>query len=259
MLEKIIESCRFLLKDFPEAQACRDYIDSRISAESQELFQFGYFPGHQNLAAILDLVDEKDLKIDKDHNLIWYKSIEDSMGVRKIPKSYFEDHRLIMPFRNPYGKVVALVGRTILGDEERKELQVKSKYKNTPESSDFKKGNLLFGLYENKQHIIDQNFVYIVEGQFDVIKAVEKGLRNIVALGTSSMTPYQFSVISRYTNNIILLLDNDEAGEKGRKLVISNFGKYANIQNFYLPESYKDIDEYLTHNGTDSMSFIVKG
>lgn len=265
MLDKIVESCRFLLKDFPEAQACRDYIDSRISRESQELFRFGWFPDTQNLSVLLELVNESDLSIGDNKKLIWSSSVEDAMGIRNILKSYFKDNPLIFPYRNAYGKVVALVGRSLLSKEDmdsENETRVKdkkiTKYKNTPESEYFKKGNLLFGLYENKQHILDQNCVYVVEGQFDVIKAVEKGLRNIIALGTSSMTPYQFSVISRYTNNIILLLDNDEAGEKGRKLINSKFGKYANIQNFYIPESYKDIDEYLTHNGTDSPSFIVK-
>jgi len=133
------------------------------------------------------------------------------------------------------------------------------KYKNTSETNAFKKGNLLFGLYENKQSIIEKDCVYIVEGQFDVIKAVEKGFTNIVALGNSHMTSYQFSVISRYTDNIFLLLDNDEAGEKGRKRIVEKFGKLANIQNFYLPESYKDIDEYFTKTGDESVSFDIKG
>lgn len=265
MLDKVAESCRFLLKDFPEAQVCRDYIDSRISRESQELFQVGCFPSNENLSVLLDLVSDSDLDIGDGKKLIWPSTIEDALGIRRAYKSYFRDNPLIFPFRDAYGKVVALVGRSILSKEEidqENETRTKddkiTKYKNTPESEYFKKGNLLFGLYENKQHILDLNQVYVVEGQFDVIKAVEKGIRNIIALGTSSMTPYQFSVISRYTNNIILLLDNDEAGEKGRKLINSKFGKYANIQNFYIPESYKDIDEYLTHNGTDSPSFIVK-
>ena len=87
---------------------------------------------------------------------------------------------------------------------------------------------------------------------------MEKGLRNIVALGNANMTYYQFSVITRYTNNIFLLLDNDEAGEKGRKRIVDLFGKYANIRNFYLPDPYKDIDEFLSNNSAESLSFIVK-
>jgi DNA primase len=72
---------------------------------------------------------------------------------------------------------------------------------------------------------------------------------------------YQFSVISRYSNNIFLLLDNDEAGEKGRKLIISKFGEKANIRNFYVPDEYKDIDEYITKaqiSDYAELSFVVK-
>lgn len=253
MLDKIVESCRYLLNSFPEAQDCKSYLDSRLNADSQELFQFGYFPNQQNLQVLVDMVGEEELRKEK---LFYTRNIEDSLGPRNINCGYFDDNPLIMPFRDVYGRIVALVGRCLLDEEERKAKGIK-KYKNSPDSQMFKKGHLLFGLYENKQHIIDQNCVYIVEGQFDVIKAVERGFRNIVALGNSSMTSYQFSVISRYTDNIFLLLDNDDAGAKGRKLAISKFGKLANIQNFFLPESYKDIDEYLTKTGEESLPFTV--
>lgn len=254
MLDKIIESCRFLLHNFPEARDCKDYLDSRLSLESQRLFGFGYFPGMKNLQALTDMVGEDILVKEK---LLYYKHIEDSMCPRDIPMCYFEHNPLVMPFRNAYGEVVALVGRSLLTETDPKPENWR-KYKNTQDSPLFKKGNLLFGLYENKQAILEQNCVYVVEGQFDVIKAVEKGIRNIVALGTNSMTAYQFSVISRYTNNIILLLDNDEGGEKGRKRIVDKFGNFANIQNFYIPNPYKDIDEYLTKSADESVSFVVK-
>jgi DNA primase len=255
MLEKIVESCRYLLKDFPEAQEAQAYLDSRLTPESQEDFQFGYFPGIKNLQVLIDMVGEEALLKEK---LFYSRTIEDSLGPRTINTVYFEHHPLILPFRNVYGKVVALVGRTLLPEKEMKALKI-PKYKNTSETPHFVKGNLLFGLYENKQAILEQNCVFIVEGQFDVIKATEKGFRNIVALGNSHMTAYQFSVISRYTDNINLLLDNDEAGAKGRKRIREKFGKLANIQDFYLPESYKDIDEYFTKSGEDTVSFVVKG
>lgn len=254
MLDKIVESCRYLLNNFPEARECKDYLDSRLNLESQELFSFGYFPGIQNLSVLTDMVGEDMLRKEK---LLYYKSIEDTMSPRNYPVCYFEHHPLVMPFRNAYGEIVALVGRSLLDGPELAALK-QPKYKNTQESKAFKKGNLVFGLYENKQHILEQNCVYIVEGQFDVIKSVEKGFKNIVALGTNSMTPYQFSVISRYTDNLFLLLDNDEGGEKGRKRIIDKFGKLANIQNFYLPNPYKDIDEYFTKTGDESVSFVVR-
>lgn len=252
MLEKIVESCHFLLKNYPGARSSKEYLDSRLNEKSQDLFQFGYFPGIQNMSLLSDLVGEESLRKEK---LFFTREIEDSLFPRKVKTSYFEEYPLVMPFRDTYGQVVGLVGRTLISEEERKKTNI-SKYKNTQESSIFKKSNLLFGLYENKQSIIDLGCVFIVEGQFDVIKAVEKGLKNIVALGTSSMSLYQFSVISRYTNNIKLLLDNDKSGHEGRQRIIRKFGKLANITNFYLPEEYKDIDEYFTKTGVSDYTEI---
>jgi len=253
MLEKIVESCRFLLENYPDARPSKSYLDSRLKGASQEDFRFGYFPGVENISVLADLVGEEFLQKEK---LLFVKDIEDSLFPRKVQSCYFEDHPLVMPFRDPYGRVAGLIGRTILSDKEQKEKNI-SKYKNTK----FEKGSLLFGLYENKQHILDRKFVYIVEGQIDVIKASEIGLRNIVALGNSSITSYQFSVISRYSSNLFLLLDNDEAGQKGRKQIISKFGHLANIRNFYIPDDYKDIDEYITKGGVsdqEELSFGVK-
>jgi DNA primase len=258
MLEKIVESCRFLLNNYPDAQESKSYLDSRLTQESQDNFHFGYFPNTQNMSALTDLVGERLLT---EERLLYTRDIEDSLFPRKVKSCYFEEYPLVMPFRDVYGRVAGLVGRTLLGEEERKAKKL-SKYKNTLESPIFKKGNLLFGLFENKQAILDLGCVYVVEGQFDVIKASEIGLKNIVALGNCSMTSYQFSVISRYANNIMLLLDNDEPGEKGRKRIIDKFGRLANIQNFYLPDEYKDIDEYITKGRLSNyteMSFVVKG
>ena len=252
MLEKIVESCQFLLNNYPGAQASKAYLDSRLDKKSQETFQFGYFPGIQNMSVLSDLVGEDILRKEK---LIFTRDIEDSLFPRKVKTCYFEEYPLVMPFRNSYGQVAGLVGRVLLDEEERKKRDI-SKYKNTQESSLFKKSNLLFGLHENKQAILDLGCVFIVEGQFDVIKAVEKGLKNVVAVGTSTMSLYQFSVISRYTNNIKLLLDNDKSGHEGRERIIRKFGKLANITNFYLPEEYKDIDEYFTKTNVSDYTEI---
>lgn len=251
MLDKIIDSCQFLLNNFHKAKEVKEYLNSRINEDTQNKFKFGFFPDLNNLNVLIDIVGEDLLREEK---LLYNKYIEDSLYPRNINFSFFDNHPLIMPFRNPYGEIIAIVGRTILDEKSIKEKNI-SKYKNTV----FKKGNYLFGLYENKRSILNENSVYIVEGQFDVIKAVEKGYTNIVALGTNNMSAYQFSLITRYTNNIFLLLDNDEGGEKGRKNVISKFGKFANIQNFYLPDQYKDIDEYFTFNDDTNIPFTIKG
>jgi len=250
MFDKIVELCSYLLNNYPGASACREYLDGRLSKDSQKDFNFGYFPGINNISLLTTMIGFEELEKLK---LFYHKEIEDSWGPRSINSLYFENYPLIMPYHDTYGNIVGLVGRSLLSDDQRKTLSI-SKYKNTV----FQKGNYLFGLHAAKQSILEQDSVYIVEGQFDVIKAHEAGFKNIVALGNSNMTSYQFSIISRYTNNIFLLLDSDEAGDKGRAKIISVFGDYANIRNFYLPKPYKDIDEYLTENSYDSLSFEVR-
>jgi DNA primase catalytic core len=249
MLDQIIIECQKLLNTFPGAAECAEYLNSRLNKNSQKQFEFGYFPSTQYYTVLTDVIDENILKNNK---IFFYKNIEDNLYPRTIKFSFFDNYPLIMPYKDVYGNIVAIIGRTLLSETERKKLGI-GKYKNTI----FHKKNHLFGLYENKKDILEQDSVYVVEGQFDVIKAVESGLKNIVALGNSNMTSNQFSLINRYTNNIFLLLDNDEAGELGRAKIIKNFSQYANIKNLYLPKAYKDIDEYFSTNTLESLSFTI--
>lgn len=248
--DDIIESCRYLLNNSPEADSHLDYLNSRVKQGVQDKFGFGYFPPVNNLSLLNSLIGENRLK---EEGLVYNKDLQDSVSARSLTVSYFENHPLIMPYRDVYGKIIGIVGRTLLNDDQRAEAKL-IKYKNTI----FPKGNHLFGLYEAKNSILQKNVVYIVEGQFDVIKAFERGVTNIVALGNSSMTPFQLSLICRYSNNILLLLDNDEAGEKGRKRIIDKFGELACINNVYLPKGYKDIDEYFSQNDGDSLEFVTR-
>lgn len=255
MLADIQQACQFLLlNSYPNAMKNQEYLNDRLSPAIQEQWGFGYFPPLRDLTCLKDLVGQEELM---NNGLLWCKNVEDSLMPRSIWKNYFEEHQLIMPFKDAYGKIVALVGRTLLEEAERKEKKI-VKYKNTI----FHKGNYLFGLFENKQSILEKSCAYIVEGQFDVIKASEIGLTNIIALGNSNITAYQFATILRYTNNLFLLLDNDEAGEKGRERIMKKFDQFANIRNFYVPSEYKDIDQYISEGGigdwTD-MSFVERG
>lgn len=249
-LSEIIKACRYLLNNSHEAQEHLDYLNGRLSAEMQEYFAFGYFPGAKNINLLTSLIEEKKLR---KLELLYSYTMRDSVSARILCHCFFENHPLILPYRDVYGNVIAIVGRSLLDDSQRKELEI-PKYKNTV----FPKGNHVFGLFEAKESILEKDFVYVVEGQFDVIKARERGIFNIVALGNSNMTPYQLSLICRYTKNIFMLLDNDLAGEKGKKRAIEMFGQIANISNIYLPFGFKDIDEYLKEHSSDTLTFVVK-
>ena len=246
--DNIIYSCKYLLHNFPECEPHLFYLKNRLNDDSINFFNFGYFPNSDKIDLLITLSNNNL----KDINLSYTKDIDDYKNHNIVNFSFFENHPLILPYKDTYGNIIAIVGRTILSESERKLLKI-PKYKNT----EFKKGNYLFGLFEGKKDIIDNDFVYIVEGQFDVIKAHEKGIKNIVALGNSNMTLYQFSIIKRYTNNLYLLLDNDEAGEKGRDKINSIYSKYSNIKNVRLPIGYKDIDEFLLENTADSLNCLI--
>lgn len=248
-LQAVVDQCRILLCQSPQAQDPREYLNNRLDEKTQEQFAFGFFPSGLSLPLLLETIGNERLQ---ELGLIYFKTISDSVGSRQIIFNFFEHQPLIMPYRNVYGEIVALVGRCILSEEQRRLSHIE-KYKNTP----FIKGEHLFGLYEAKHSIIKENCVYIVEGQFDVIKAVEKGLTNVVALGSANMTSYQLSLLCRYTDQLIVLLDNDEAGLKGRRLIHEKYDKYAKIKDIYLPPNYKDIDEYLGDNGVDSLQLLA--
>lgn len=248
--QEIAQQCRFLLQNCPEAEFCRDYLNSRISQEMQDLFSIGYFPDTNNINLLTSLVSSQAFISTE---IINHKTQSNTAGLYVSTYNFFEHHPLIIPFKDLYGNIIALVGRSLLNDHERKALKV-PKYKNTY----FKKGEHLFGLHEAKQEILKKNLVYVVEGQFDVIKAFEKGLTNIVAVGNSNISSYQLSLICRYTKNVMILFDNDEAGDLGKDRALDKYSSYANLGIGYLPQGYTDIDQFLKENSIEDMSFVIK-
>ena len=244
-LENIVKQCELLLRDFPGAESIRNYLDERISKESQEKFQFGYFPNSKNINSIISLVGEKELF---NSGLIENRVLTDYLPVRTVKHSYFENHNLIFPYKDPYGKVIGIGGRIT----NAKASPAPPKYLNTS----FAKGRVAFGLSEAKASILNKNFVIVVEGQFDCIRMNEVGIHNVVAVGTSAISYYQLAILLRYTDNIVVLFDNDMAGQVGYERAIKKFDKFAKFTKINLPFGYKDIDEYLKENDALSLNLF---
>lgn len=244
MLNEIVELGQELLNTHPNAKSIKDYLNTRISNQAQKDFQMGYFPNPDNFKLITNTLKEDDLI---KSGLFYYKIFD---GDKSLGSS-MENHNLIMPYKDAYGRIIGLVGRSILSDTERKLTKI-SKYKNTS----FIKANHLFGLYKAKEAIIKENCVFVVEGQFDCITAISNGIENCVCLGSGSMTFNQFSLLTRYTDNIVMLLDNDEAGNLGMNRAISNFGGKANIRKACLPDGYKDLDQFISSDSDAAREFL---
>jgi len=114
--------------------------------------------------------------------------------------------RVMFPVHNISGRVLAF-GARILGNGQ-------PKYLNSPETLIYHKSDVLYGLYQAKQTIRQEDNCYLVEGYTDVISLYQAGVRNAVASSGTSLTQEQIRLIGRYTQNVTVLFDSDPAGLK---------------------------------------------
>lgn len=238
---EILSVLSTLLKYSDEAEEARVELYKRIPKNGVVGFNnFGYFPKSTELHLLKDFMSPEGIDELEELGLLYKRYVYDSGHAERKHCGVLADHNIVMPYKNTYGDIIGLVGRTLLTKEEQKSRKI-SKYKNT---SILKSMNL-FGMYEAKKHIIEKDAVFIVEGQFDCITCHRFGYKNVVALGSASFTKFHFLLLKRYTNNIYLLLDNDDAGRKQTNKIISRHGDMANIIPISIPSRYKDIDECL--------------
>ena len=148
--------------------------------------------------------------------------------------------RAIFPWLNVSGKVVAFGGRKL--DTATKGVQ--QKYVNSPDSEIYHKERELYGIYQAKKAIVKEDCVYMVEGYTDVIAMHQCGLENVVANSGTALSIYQIKLLRRFTQNIVLLYDGDEAGihaaMRGTDMLLQ---EGMNIKVLLLPDG-DDPDSY---------------
>lgn len=238
-LGAVAEACQYILRNDEVASEARDYLDTRLSRSAQDKYGFGYFPDDDSLKFLFSLASRELLESEG----LVYRSF---VGMGHHLHGHFSKHNLVCPLRDVHGNISALLGRTLLSDSERERLELK-KYKYTRGYS----SNLyLFGLNLAKETIIEKDYVICVEGQLDCIACQEAGIMNVVALGKASLSRYQFSRLHRYTNNIFLMLDNDEPGQEGKRIIKAHYLPFGNVKSISVPNGYKDIDEFLRKEGS---------
>jgi DNA primase len=233
IFRNVIRACQDLLINSDSACKARKYLNSRLDKDSQMLWKFGYFPTDDQISLLTDMVSKDELETVK---LYYPKFIQGG----KVLHGHFADHNLIMPFHNVHGEIIALLGRSLLNEEELKEKSLAKYTYNTGCRKDL----FVYGLDKAKKYIIENDFVILTEGQFDCISLHSHDIKNSVALGWANLSRYQMFQIHRYTNNIVIMLDTDEAGQKGRTRIKKKFGDIANIKLISPPKGFKDIDEF---------------
>ncbi len=174
--------------------------------------------------------------------------------------------RVIFPWLNVSGKVVAFGGRLL--DARTKGVQ--QKYVNSPDSEIYHKERELYGLFQAKKAIAKEDRVYMVEGYTDVIAMHQCGLENVVANSGTALSNHQIRLLRRFTQNITLLYDGDEAGihaaMRGTDMLLA---EGMNIKVLLLPDgddpdsfsrkhTAQEFKDYIEQNQTDFITFKTR-
>lgn len=160
--------------------------------------------------------------------------------------------RVMFPIINIRGNIVAFSGRAMPGEDKQG-----GKYVNTADTPVYKKSENLFGINFAKNVCSER--VILVEGNMDVISLHQAGFENTVAPLGTAFTTEQANLLSRYTKEIVLMLDADAAGQKAVRRaseLLENTG--LSVRVVVVPNG-KDPDEYIKKNGKERFAALLEG
>lgn len=200
------EAARFFKAMLAKAALAQAYVRERgLIHETLENFSIGFAPAEWG--ALARFLSGRGLSMeDAERAGLVYPSKRDGEFTDKFRG------RLIFPIYDVQERVVAFGGRTIPNPELPEGTNQGPKYLNSPETPIFSKGRILYGLNRARKAIADANRVLVVEGYMDVIAAHQAGIENVVATLGTSLTDDHIKILGRYTKNILLSFDSDEAG-----------------------------------------------
>ena len=174
--------------------------------------------------------------------------------------------RAMFPWISVSGNVVAFGGRVL--DQRTK--GVNQKYVNSPDSPIYHKDHELYGIYQAKKAIGKEDFVFMVEGYTDVISMHQCGIENVVANSGTALSVHQIHLLHRFTSNIVLLYDGDDAGIhaalRGTDMLLA---EGMNVKVLLLPDgddpdsfarkhTADDFRKYVEEHQTDFIEFKTR-
>ena len=171
--------------------------------------------------------------------------------------------RVIFPWIGVGGKVTAFGGRLL----DARTKGVSQKYVNSPDSDIYHKDHELYGIFQAKKTIVKEDCVYMVEGYTDVISMHQCGIENVVANSGTALSLFQIKLLRRFTQNIVLLYDGDEAGIhaalRGTDMLLA---EAMNVKVLLLPDqedpdsfarkhTAEEFRQYIEQHQTDFIEF----
>lgn len=193
------------------------------------------------------------------------------VGLCSVGENYKIDRfhgRVMFPIMAVSGTVIGFGGRVMTPANEH--VQGGAKYVNSPESEVYNKSKTLYGISFAKNEIVRQNECILVEGYTDVLSMHQAGICNVVASSGTSLTEDQIMLIKRFTENIVVIYDGDNAGIKAATRGIDMIlGKDLNVRVLLLPDgddpdsfakkhTSEEISQYIEQNKTDFLTFRTR-
>ena len=228
------------------AQIARDYIKNRqIDDLSRDNFKIGY--SAPEWRSLFNFLKKKGFA----------ESEMVSAGLVKQSSSNYYDifrDRLMFPIFDEYSRVVGFGGRIL------KDVKDQAKYINTPQTEIYDKSRVLYGLNKAKDSIRKEKLAVLVEGYMDVIASHRVDVKNVIAASGTALGENQLRLIARFTNNIALAFDDDEAGRAAAFKLIQTAESLdlgINIKIIGLPKG-ADPDDLINQNKANWQKIIKK-
>lgn len=231
-----------LLWERPEGVRAREYLrERRVTAEAVKKFELGYAP--DSSPSLVEYLRRQGFQA--------YEIARAGLSSSRYPEGTRDRFRgrLMFPIKDTAGRVIGFGGRAL--DDSS------PKYLNTPETLLFQKGRHLYGLHLAIPGIRRQNRALVVEGYMDAIAAWQHGLDNVVATLGTALTLDQARELKRYTSEVVIAYDADEAGRTAtlRNLSILS-GTGLKVRVLRLPVG-KDPDEFLKARGGPEFQKLI--
>ncbi|MCL1960177.1 MAG: DNA primase [Spirochaetes bacterium] len=204
LYSRTTKTFQYFLNEKPEGQNALKYLSERgINREMSDCFKLGFAPADREF--LFNFLKQKSYS-------------DDFLGKSGLFSSKYKtislfSGRLIFPITDRQGKIVAFGGRAMPGVLQNDGSEP-PKYINSPETEIYKKGQTLFAIDQAKSEMRKTKTAVIAEGYIDVIALHQAGVKNAVAPLGTAFTDEQASWLRRQVENVTLVFDNDEAGQK---------------------------------------------
>jgi DNA primase len=250
--EQLYEACRCAADFFrsslatAEGKVALDYLHKRgFTDETIKTFQIGYAPNSWD--AFVKYAASKKIPV---------PTLEKAGLVRKRDDGSAYDYfrgRAIFPVFSTTGRIVGFGARKLMQDDQL------GKYINSPETPIYQKSKILYGLYQAREPIREEETALLVEGYADQMRLFQAGVKNVVASSGTALTEEQITLLSRYAKNVTIVYDADSAGSKaalrGVDLILE---RDLDVKVAALPEG-EDPDSFIGKEGGDAFRKLAKG